>query len=62
MPKTAFVKAVRAALGFDCEDGQLLNKIQMMETKYKSVKIDCGRTGEGLTEGTMEYQSWEGKI
>jgi hypothetical protein len=61
MPRTAFVKTLKTALGLECEDGQLVNKLQMMESKYKSVKIECGRTGEGLTEGTMEFVSWEGK-
>lgn len=52
---------MKSSLGIDCEDEkQLINKIQIMESKYKSVKSQCGKTGEGLTEDTIEFETWEG--
>jgi hypothetical protein len=56
---------MRDNLYLDCDDGnikQLVNKMQVMEAKYKLVNSECGKTGEGLTEGTMEFKSWEGKF
>lgn len=43
------------------DEKQIVNKVQIMEAKYKSINLECGKTGEGLTEGTMEFKTWESK-
>jgi len=54
---------MKTTLKLGCIDElQIINKMQMMEAKYKAVKLDFGRTGEGLTEDTLEYKTWEGEL
>lgn len=55
-----FLRKMKRDLNLECDDTQLKNKVELLVKKYKEMKERCGKTGEGLTEDTVEYKSWEG--